>query len=263
MFKLGDFAIDRLICGVAESSEGILYSLHQLADATIDITAESQDVTDKDGNLVRRIYKSKAGTMTANNAMLNVNILNASSGSDIERAATDKAIAMPKIITAKANTTVTLEDYVDGTIRVVGVYPNGANTAPLEQGDAATATAYSITEDGKVTLPSATGDDAPNTYLIKYERNSTDGIKLANRTDKFPTAVELTLKAIYIDPCDKENVKPCYVVIPSFQPTPETNVALQTDTKLEYKGDLQMDYCGDEKGLYYIYFPNENEEDAA
>ena len=52
-FKLGDVIVDRLQFGYGAKSNGTpLYALTQLKEATIDITADSTDITDKDGNLV-------------------------------------------------------------------------------------------------------------------------------------------------------------------------------------------------------------------
>ena len=54
-FKLGDVIVDRLQFGYGATSKGNpLYALTQLTNANIDITADSTDITDKDGNLVYR-----------------------------------------------------------------------------------------------------------------------------------------------------------------------------------------------------------------
>ena len=54
-FKLDDIIIDRIQYGVAETFDGeLLYTLTQLADATIDVTAESKDAVDATGTLIKR-----------------------------------------------------------------------------------------------------------------------------------------------------------------------------------------------------------------
>ncbi|RHS68126.1 hypothetical protein DW954_01955 [Clostridium sp. AM45-5] len=80
------------------TSEDPLYVLTQLSDATIDITAESTDVTDKNGNLVKKIWKSKAGSFSATNAFVNSNIIAAASGSAADFATSGNKIQMPKMI---------------------------------------------------------------------------------------------------------------------------------------------------------------------
>ena len=52
-FKLGDVIIDRLQFGYGAKKNGApLYALTQLNNANIDITADTTDINDKDGNLV-------------------------------------------------------------------------------------------------------------------------------------------------------------------------------------------------------------------
>ena len=82
-FSMDGIVFDRIQMGVAEDFDGnVLYTLTQLADATIDITAESKDAKDARGTLIKRFYTGKAGTFTANNAILDFNILASSTGSD-------------------------------------------------------------------------------------------------------------------------------------------------------------------------------------
>ena len=86
-FRLGNHSINEILFGVAQNFEDeLLYTLDQLSSASVSITAESTDITDKKGNLVRRIYKSKSGEFTATNAFLHPAVMNAASGSQIESA---------------------------------------------------------------------------------------------------------------------------------------------------------------------------------
>ena len=80
-FTLDDIVIDRVQYGFAEDLDGNpLYTLTQLQDATINISAESTDATDNQGNLIKRFWKAKTGEFTANNAMINLNVIGAASG---------------------------------------------------------------------------------------------------------------------------------------------------------------------------------------
>ena len=260
MFRLGDFAFDRMISATAEYKNEIQYVISQMQSATIDVTAEAKEVKDKDGNLVRKIYNAKTGTLTAPNAMLNINILNASSGNELEVASATKPINMPKIVYVKAGETVTLTDYVDGTVKVKAVYGNGASGSSYAQATAASETEFGLTEDGVLTPPTVTGDDAPTKFLVKYYRKRETGVVVRNSADKFPAAVELTIKAVYVAPCE-EGVKAAYIYIPNFNVSPEVSIDTNTDSTLEYKGDLGVNLCADTKDLYVIYFPDDEEEE--
>lgn len=52
-----------------------------------------------------------------------------------------------------------------------------------------------------------------------------------------------------------------YIVLPSFQPSPETTIALGGDsTTIDFTGSLQTDYCSVDKTLYQIYYATEDSE---
>ena len=61
-FKLGNHYIDEILYGVAQDdNDNIKYALDQLQSAQIEISADSQDVTDKKGNIIRTTYRTKTG----------------------------------------------------------------------------------------------------------------------------------------------------------------------------------------------------------
>ena len=54
MFRLGNFTIDEVLYLVNESLAGeLIFTADELSSAQIEISAESTDVTDKNGNIVR------------------------------------------------------------------------------------------------------------------------------------------------------------------------------------------------------------------
>jgi hypothetical protein len=257
-FKLDDIIIDRIQYGVAETFDGeLLYTLTQLSEASIDITAESKDAVDATGTLIKRFYQGKSGEFTAQNAMLNLNILGAASGDGKVTASDAAAIAMPKIITVKAGETVTLTNFVDGTVVCNALSTNGAMGKPYAKAATASDTEFGLTTAGVFTPPT---DAAEVQYIVKYTRNVTSGVAIKNRADKFPGTVRLTLKALAVDPCSADTLRAVYIVLPSFQVSPEVSLSLQTDTTMEYKGTLQVNYCSSDKELYSVYAAEEDEE---
>lgn len=260
-FQLGSFSIDEILYAVAEDFDGnILYSLDQLSSASIEISSESNDVTDKNGNIIRTIYRSKTGTFTATNALLHPQVLNAASGTAIEQASAEAAIVMPRIQLMSAGAVVQIPDADDDSISVIGIYGSGANSEALTKGTAANFATLKFGYDNDtntITLPAA-GVDQPVNYLVKYNRNVTSGFKLSNYANAYPKTCVLTLFCSYVDPCDDEP-KACYVVLPSFQASPETTLSLDVEnTEIDFTGNLQISYCESNPALYYIYFPDEN-----
>lgn len=258
-FKLGDIVIDRIQFGLAEDFDGNpLYTLSQLTEATINITAESKEAKDKDGTLVKKFWQGKTGTFEAKNAMLNVDVIGSTSGTNPVYATETATIAMPRIITVNAGSTVTLKDYVEGTVTVSAYGANGSMGETYEKGTTASATEYSLTEEGVLTPPTADGETR---YIVKYNRSVKSGVAVYNKSDKFPGTIKLTLKALCVDPCDADTLRACYIVLPSFQVSPEVSIGLQTDSQLDYKGDLQVNYCSVDKTLYEFYYAADDEEE--
>lgn len=261
MFRLGNFNIDQIIYATAENFEGeLLYTLNQLSSASIEIASESTDITDKNGNIVRTIYKSKTGTFTATNAFLHPQIMNAASGTSIVNATSAAPVVMPKIQVVAAGSSTVLDAGIDDdTLQVIGLFGAGANGEALEPatGSSAVSGKYVYDDSTRTLTVPAAADNEPINYLVKYDRDVESGMKLANSVDSFPQTVVLTLYCSYVDPCDDE-LKACYVVLPSFQASPETTISLSADEQtMDFSGSIQVDYCATSPALYYIYFPEE------
>ena len=245
-FKLDDLIIDRIQVATAENFQGdVLYTLTQLQEASINITAESNDVTDRDGNLIKRFWRAKTGEFTATNALINLNILGTEAGGDGKVEATaQKPLTVPGIIIAKQEEgTVTLKDVADGTTpKVYGMETNGTLGTAMSTGGSASATTYVYNaETGVVTLP--TGGNDYVQYLIRYDRTVTSGaIGITNQADKFPGTIRLILKVLCVDPCSADTLRAAYIDIPSFQVSPEAEITLSSDNQtINFNGQLQVD----------------------
>lgn len=249
-FKLGNHYIDEILYGVAEKNGNIEYALDQLSSAQIEISADSTDITDKKGNVIRTTYRAKTGTFTATNALLHPAAINAQSGSAIQYAGagSGQAIVMPRIMVAPAGTEVTIGEFTDGTLRIIGLFGSGANDIAMTP-EAAAALVSGSGAATKVDLPDG-GDNLPIQYLIKYERSVTSGAMLQNSTAVSSDLVKLTLFCAMGDPC-KDALRPCYVVIPRFAADPSMTISLDSETQeIDFSGNLNVDYCAGTSSLY-------------
>jgi hypothetical protein len=247
-FALGDIIIDRIQYGWAEKFDGTpIYVLTQLSEGSLEITAESKDAVDNTGTLIKRFWQAKAGTFTATNAMISLPMLASNSGVDaqvvsdgvIKATGASGTITMPRIIKVAGGDQVTLDGAVDTSIVVTEILTNGAmgDTISVSAGSAsATEYAFNSTTD-KFTAPTS----STKNYLVRYDREVENGAKISNSADKFPDTVKLILKCLAVDPCEADTLKAMYLELPSFQPSPEITVGLQTDTTLDYTGELQVD----------------------
>lgn len=261
-FKLGNHNVDEIIQMVLEDFDGnIIGTISQLKSAEISITSDSVDITDKNGNIVRTIYRTKQGEFTATNAFMNPHIMNASSGSTIEMAAADHVVVMPRVVEVEAGKSIKAEGAIAGTIKVIGLFGSGANGKSLVQ-DASEAN-YN---GGKFKFDSATstitvppaGAEFPTSYLVKYDRNVTEGMKLTNDAKNFPSTCKATLYCSYVDPCD-DDLRAMYVELPSLQFSPETTMSFDAESQeMDMNATIQVSYCAAQPVLYNIYYPDEN-----
>ena len=258
-FKLGNYAVKEVIYGVAQDFNGnLLYTLDQLTSASIEVSSDRTEVTDKHGNVIRQIYNNKTATFTANSALASPLLLNAQSGSPAQYATSESRIEMPKVVVIAAGASLQVADAKEGTIQVMGIYNNGANGAVLTQGASAVVDrTYALdTATNTLTVPAA-ATDAPTQYLIKYDRDVESGMKLANYADSFPDTVHLTLYVAVMDPCS-DKYRAAYVYIPSFTPDPSVTISFDSENQeVDFNGSVNLDFCGTDKVLYYIFFPDE------
>lgn len=265
-FKLGNYAVKEVIYGVAQDFNGnLLYTLDQLTNAQIEVSSDPTEVTDKRGNIIRQIYNNKTATFTATSALASPVLLNANSGSAIEYAASGAAITMPKIVTVAPGATLDVADAKTGTMQVMGIFNNGANGAvltsvttgvPTYDESTGTYTYLDDTTNHIIKVPS--GADTPSLYLVKYDRDVESGMKMTNLADRFPDTIRLTLYVAVMDPCS-DTYKAGYLYIPSFTPDPSVTISFDSENQeVDFNGSVNLDFCGTNKLLYTIYFPDEN-----
>ena len=260
-FNIGGIAIDHIAMGIFETSAGVLaYTLSQLSEASINISTESSDITDARGVLVRRKYTGKTGEFTSSSAFIDLNIAAAASGTEVEKGSSGSTIKAPYIATvAKKEKEHTIEGLVAESVQIIGINGSGAEVERYTKG--ADGTKEFAVAGTKITLPTDAAEDVVN-YVITAERDTEKGMKVINTADKFPKAGVLTLKALAIDPCDKDGLVACYIKCPNFTPNPDLELSLSNDgdNTMAYNGTLAADYCGSDKTLVEIYLVEDGDE---
>lgn len=264
-FMLGDLLVDRILYGIGENSKGeLLYTLTNLQEATIDISADSTDAVDGTGAVIKTFYKAKTGTFTGTNSTISLPIIATMSGTDPIYASSDSPLSIPHIVMT-ASATVTLPGVsdagTDNNIRVYSVAPNGTLGKAYAVSTGTTSAGQYSVASGKMTI---TPNDGDTKWIIKYDRKVTENaVEIKNRSDAFAKSHKLTLKVLIVDPCETDTVRAAYVVLPSFQPSPEVSIGFTTDGTIDLTGNLQTSYCGTDKVLYEIYMAEDDiEEDA-
>lgn len=270
-FKLGDVIIDRLQFGYGASrtSGKALYTLTQLNEATINVTADTTDIKDKDGNLVYRKYTGKTAELNAVNAFLNFAIAEVLSANSAGIATEEKPIQMPIIQTVSAGKKLDVTGCVDNTFVVNAIYNGAIKVAKKDDeytkasGETPSEKEFAIkTEDSKTYLIPPT-DSEEKEYIVKYMKNVKSGAKITNSASDYPRTHELYFKALAVSPCNKEMLKAIVIHIPEFIPSPELSIALQGgDTQtMNFNGSILANTCSTDKELFHIYFIDEEEEE--
>lgn len=253
-FKLGNYFIDEVLYIVGQDqNDNMLYALDQTSNASIEIDAESTDITDKNGNVVKTRYTAKTGTVNITEAFMHPAAMNQASGSDILVASSANKITMPKIVIVDAGQTASVTGAKTGTIKVIGIYGNGANKVLTD-----TEVTAAISEN-TFTAPANADGTNPSQYLVRFDRDVESGIALVNDANTFPKAHKQTWFCAYGDPCD-DDLKPCYVLLPHVVADPSVTLNFdREDQEFDFNGTLNVDYCnGSTKALYWIYFPDED-----
>lgn len=268
-FTLDDIVIDRIQMAVAEKTDGtLLYTLTQLSEATIETTAEAKEAKSAEGSLIKKFYQGKAGTFTATNAMINLNVIGAATGTDKVVGTAEAKVTMPKISIVKQGTlTLVLTNAVlnqagDAVkeLQVNALGNNGAMGKKYTLSTTASSTSYAVSIASGVTTLTLPVDTTVDKFVVKFTRAEANAVKISNASDKFPSTVKLTLKALAIDPCSPDTLRACYIICPSFQVSPELSISLTTEGTLDYKGDLQISYCSADKELYQIVMCGDDAE---
>lgn len=216
-FRLGDIIVKDILYGLASniSTGDPLYVLTQLSEAQIAVTAESNDVTDKDGNIVLRNYRAKQGEFTATNAFLNANVI-AAAGASTDLATSNNVLVAPKIIKVNASDgTAVLEDVVSGSITVNQYYGDGALGTSYELGTTASDTEFAVTT-GSTTIYTFT--DVTSSYVV-----ATDQSSFPSTGDSSKTYIDTTnAKAYTWDSTNSEYVEDTSVTISVSESLPTT-----------------------------------------
>lgn len=209
--------------------------------------------------LVKRFWRSKAASFTATNALMNLSVMEATSGSTKQVASSTTKIQMPKImIVNKTTDPITLTGLVEGTVRVNALENNGTMGKAYQQSTAPSATEFGIASTNQLSLPT---DTEATRFVVKFEREVESGVLIDNRADKYPSTVKLTLKCLGVEPCTPDVLRAIYVIFPSFQVSSESSITLSSESGIDFSGDAQVDYCSADKQLYYICMADEEEDE--
>lgn len=255
--------IDRVAEMFAEDTAGnAKYLLNNLSNVSINTTSESKDKTDALGVLIKRFFTGKSVEVSAECNMVSLSALANTYGTEVEVAEEGKPFMAPKILTIDTAgiTEYTIPEGRRPKVPLTKIYAknsNGTLGRAYDVGVEANEDTFTYDEStGKIGLPTG----VTGKLTVKYEYEAIAGVKVTNEADKFPDTVVLTMKVLVADTCSVDTLRAAYIVFPSFQPSPDCDLTLETDSTVPYSGVAQRDYCADNADLFTIYLTEDDEE---
>lgn len=209
MPKLSDIMVTSLDEIIAFTLSGDhRFTLDELQDATISNTQESSDITGKMGRLLSSINTNKAVTVSGTNGMLNLGLISADTGTEVEE---DTAATVQWMEFCTVSVT---EDTATATIQYTPVGTTGAEIDCVYIKDSSGFVTKKLTQDstaatGKFSYASkaitfATGDVTDgDTAVVYYKRNIVSTV-VGNDSGKYSETLRLYINATGEDKCANE-----------------------------------------------------------
>lgn len=261
-FEFDNLIIDRVINGFFEDSQNnILGMINQVQNFSLNTTGETKDKTDAKGVLIKRFFTAKTVEVSAESALFSLSLMGLQTGSGKTVASSENKIVLPRVMTvSKTDSPITLPDTpIEGTLIVAGTTGSNVATSELQytQNTEAGENEYSITGTS-LSLPT----NATDKVIVKYEYEAETGVKVIQKSDKFPKECKFTVSVLVCDACDKETLRHAYIVFPAYQMSPDFDLTLDTESAHGFSGTATVDYCSPDQLLFYVAMSDNDVEDA-
>ena len=238
-----------------------LFMLSELEEASLNTSAEGEDVTDAVGALITTIYRSKQAEFTATNSLFSLNLAAAQFGTKKEVASegatiTDYTYEMIDIPEGAAEVTLKHVPVAD-SVQYIYAVENGVASTSYKVGAAASDTEFVIDEEtGKITLPTGmTGK-----VFVEYQYESTNAVRLINRASEFPQVCSAIIDVIFKDVCTEELISG-KIICPKCKLDPSSvELALTSTGKHPFTFKIQKDFCASEDKLFEFIVSDEDDE---
>ena len=219
--------------------------LTQLAEPSLNCTAEGEEVTDALGSRITTMYRAKSAALTASNALFSLDLAAAQYGTKKEVADTDAEILdyTYEILTIGASDSagVNLAHTPANADEIRYAYElvNGGIGRTFTAGAAASATEFQVTA-GKIIPPTGfTGQ-----LYVEYTFENENAVKVHNSASNFPEACSAIAYVIFRDVCNESIVYSGKIVIPKAKLNPESiEIALTSTGQHPFELQINRDYC--------------------
>ncbi|MEG1562303.1 MAG: hypothetical protein RR365_01000 [Bacteroides sp.] len=264
--NINNFVIDRPLRGVMlhASTGEALWSVNQIENPTLKVTAETADAVDALGTPIVSFDRAKNAEFSAESSLFDLGLMAAQSGSEKVTSSATLAVNTPcfeEVTYKDASTTITLKHTPDavGADGIPFIYfLNGDDSFGTKYAYASAAAVGKFTFTGKtLTLPTDTFK-AGDKFLVIYNYNAdaTDGaIGVTNTAKSFPKAGKFVLEVLGADVCNPSTLYHAYIIFPQAKLLSDFDVSFTTDSKHPFSLKAMQEYCDHEKKLFSVIIP--------
>lgn len=256
MLNLNELILDRVRkVTVHDISTGELkYMINQIEEPSIKCGSEGEEVVDAIGTPITTLYRAKTAVFTASNSLFHFGLLADQLGSTKEIASeTNKVLQRRFEILEIVDGKVTLKDVPSEDIPYIYSYVNSGAGESYKAGS--TATAKEFKQNGKeITTPTGlTGK-----VFVEYTYETSEAIKIENKTDGYPEAVSLNIYARFKDVCNENIVYSGTIHADRAKVNAEdVEIALTTGGKHAFEFKMFKNYCDEDCGLFTVVVDTE------
>ena len=250
-FNVNELIIDRVrsmtLHDLADGS--MLCRLTQLAEPSLNCTAEGEEVTDALGSRITTMYRAKSAEFTANNALFSVDLAAMQYGADKEQGAAgsevlDYTYEILKFAEGDAAEGIALAHTPADAEEINYAYElvDGGIGRTFTAGAAPSATEFQVNA-GKIIPPTGfTGQ-----LYVEYTFKNENAVRVLNSASKFPEACSAVVYVMFRDVCNENLVYSGKIIIPKAKLNPESiEIALTSTGQHPFSMLINRDYCANE-----------------
>ena len=266
-FDVRNFIIDRptRFLMLHSSTKEILWTIDQIENPSLSMSAESVDATDAIGNRIMTFDRAKNAEFKAESSLFSLGLAAAQFGTSKNTATVSKKIVVPKFDTITvpvSGTTVNLSKIPKGTAAAGLPYiykMNGDSSMSTRFSYAAAASDNAFTYTGKVlTFPTSLQPGDRIFAVYEYEADGDTGngaVGLTADATNFPNAGVGILEVLCKDVCDPSTLYFTYIVFPNAKLMSDVEIPFTTEGKHPFTIRANQDYCDPTKKLFSIAIP--------
>lgn len=226
-----------------------LYRLTSVEEPALNCTAEGDEVTDAVGALITTLYRAKRATLSGTASLINLDLLAAQFGASKEVASNNAKILdyTYEILTIEEGK-VTLAHTPKDEVKYIYALTDGEIATSFVAGAAASATEFVI-NGTEITVPTGlTGK-----VYVEYTYESTDAVKITNKTKEFPDTGSVIVYAYFKDKCNENLTYSGKIIAPKAKLDPSTiDLPLTSTGKHAFTYNILSDYCDEDGELFDI-----------